>query len=221
VVYDDLRARLCEPTREFHNIGHIDDCLRRLDDVRPHLGDADAVELALWFHDAVYVPGDPTNERRSAELFLSHAAGAPAALRRRVSALILTTRRNRTPRDNDCRFIDDIDLAGFGSPWEEFMRNGDLLRREFATQSDADYYRGLATFLTSLRAQAAAVPDRLVCQALRGPGAAQSRAPARRARRAGMSAQRHPSGTNSLRGRTCRRSGRCRPLRCSRRTRPR
>src|SRR5689334_9923752 len=83
VVYDDLCARLEEPGRKFHNIGHIDDCLERFDDVRRHLEDPDAVELALWFHDAVYVPGDATNERRSAELFLSHAAGARPALRRR------------------------------------------------------------------------------------------------------------------------------------------
>jgi predicted metal-dependent HD superfamily phosphohydrolase len=150
-VFADLRARLLEPGRRFHNMGHIDDCLARLDEVERHVEDPDAVELALWFHDAVYVPGDAANERRSAELFLSHAAGARPRFRRRVIALILTTRRNRTPRDNDCRFIDDIDLAGFGSPWEEFMHNGNLLRREFATQSDADYYRGLSAFLTSLR----------------------------------------------------------------------
>ena len=31
------------------------------------------------------------------------------------------------------------------------MHNGGLLRREFATQSDTDYYRGLTAFLTSLR----------------------------------------------------------------------
>ena len=151
VVYDDLYGRLQEPGRKFHNIGHIDDCLARLDEVKRHLVDPDAVELGLWFHDAVYVPGDPTNERRSAELFYSHAAGAPPMFRRRVGALILTTQRSRTPRNNDCKFIDDIDLAGFGSPWDEFMYNGDLLRREFALQSDADYYRGLAAFLTSLR----------------------------------------------------------------------
>ena len=115
------------------------------------LDDRDAVELALWFHDAVYDPGDPTNERRSAELFLKHSAGARAHFRRRVSALILTTRRNRTPRSNDCKFIDDIDLAGFGSPWDDFMYNGNLLRREFALQSDKDYYRGLTAFLGLLR----------------------------------------------------------------------
>jgi len=150
-VYADLRARLGEQNRQFHNIGHIDDCLSRFDEVARHLDDPDAVELALWYHDAVYVPGDATNERNSAALFLTHAAGARPSLRRRVTALILTTRRNRTPRSNDCKFIDDIDLAGFGSPWEEFMHNGGLLRREFATQSDPDYYRGLTAFLTSLR----------------------------------------------------------------------
>jgi len=150
-VFADLHARLGEKNRQFHNMGHIDECLRRFDEVARHLDDPDAVELGLWFHDAIYVPGDATNERRSAALFLTHAAGARPAFRRRVTALVLTTRRNRTPRTNDCKFIDDIDLAGFGSPWDEFMYNGGLLRREFATQSDADYYRGLTAFLTSLR----------------------------------------------------------------------
>jgi predicted metal-dependent HD superfamily phosphohydrolase len=150
-VYADLAARLGEPGRFFHNLGHIDDCLRRFDTIAAHLADRDAVEIALWFHDAVYVPGDPTNERRSAQLFLVQSQGARPVFRRRVTALILTTKRDRTPRGNDCKFIDDIDLAGFGSPWDEFMRNGALLRQEFAKQTEADYNRGLAGFLGGLR----------------------------------------------------------------------
>lgn len=153
-VYADLCSRMNSPGRRFHNLGHIDDCLRRFDEVARHLDDRDAVELGLWFHDAVYVPGDPTNERRSAELFLRQSAGARGVLRRRVTALILTTKRDRTPRSNDSKFIDDIDLAGFGASWDEFMRNGELLRNEFAKQSDADYNRGLSSFLLSLRRRA-------------------------------------------------------------------
>jgi len=154
VVYADLCARLGEPGRAFHNLGHIDDCLHRFDDVAPRLIDRDAVELGLWFHDAVYQPGDPNNERRSAELFLTQSEGARPVLRRRVAALVLTTKRDRTPRSSDCKFIDDIDLAGFGAPWEEFMANGVLLRHEFARQTDAEYNRGLVAFLTSLRRRA-------------------------------------------------------------------
>lgn len=150
-VYRDLSAQLDAPGRAFHNMRHVDDCLLRFDEVAPLLVDPDAVELALWFHDVVYVPGDPANERRSAERFLVHAAGAPALLRRRVVALILATERSRAPRTNDARFIDDIDLAGFGGSWEAFARNSQRLRREFATVDEDVYARGQWKFLSRLR----------------------------------------------------------------------
>lgn len=151
IVYRDLVLQLDAPGRAFHNMRHIDDCLRRFDEVRSRLDDPDAVELALWFHDSVYVPGDPANERRSADLFVTHAAGAPAAFRRRVVALILATERSRAPRTRDARFIDDIDLAGFGQPWDAFARNSRRLRREFASVDDDAYHRGQWKFLSQLR----------------------------------------------------------------------
>ncbi len=150
-VYADLRGRLDGVDRRFHNLGHIADCLQRFDEVAALVADRDAVEMALWFHDAVYVPGDPANERRSAELFLSVSQGAQPLFRRRVCALVLTTKRAWAPRGRDREFIDDIDLAGFGAPWDEFMRHGDLLREEFAAQSDDEYYTGQARFLDLLR----------------------------------------------------------------------
>ena len=50
------RRRLGGDDRRFHNLQHIDDCLHRFDEVAPLLDDRDAVEMALWCHDAVYVP---------------------------------------------------------------------------------------------------------------------------------------------------------------------
>ena len=150
-VYAELARLLDGPDRRFHNSSHIADCLARFDEVTALLHDRDAVEMGIWFHDAIYVPGDPTNERRSAQLFLSLSEGARPLFRRRVCALIMTTKRAVAARGNDRKFIDDIDLAGFGASWEEFMRHGDLLREEFAAQSDPEYYRGLAAFLAVLR----------------------------------------------------------------------
>src|SRR5678815_1545480 len=75
-VYAELRRRYDEPFREYHNLRHILDCLRLCDEIGPLLVDRDAVEIALWFHDAVYDRGSSTNELRSAELFLSMSAGA-------------------------------------------------------------------------------------------------------------------------------------------------
>lgn len=150
-VFADLRDRLNAPGREFHNLGHIDDCLLRFDEVRDRLVHPDAVEMALWFHDAIYDAGDPTNERRSADLFVDYADGASASFRRRVVALVMATERKQAPRTDDARFIDDIDLSGFGSSWASFARNSQRLREEFARMSDDDYYRGQWRFLSRLR----------------------------------------------------------------------
>jgi predicted metal-dependent HD superfamily phosphohydrolase len=149
-AHGDLCRRLDGPDRRFHNLNHIQDCLHRFDEVASLLVDPDAVEIAIWFHDAVYVPSDAENERLSAELFLAQSPGAEPAFRRRVCGLILSTRHQRPARSHDRRFIEDIDLAGFGASWEEFMRHGALLREEFAAQSDAEYRAGQVAFLRRL-----------------------------------------------------------------------
>ncbi len=149
-VYAELARRLGAPDRRFHNLDHIHECLHHLDRVAALVRDRDAMELALWFHDAEYTPGDASNERRSAGLFVDLAAGAAPLLRRRVVGLILATRHRQPARTHDRRFIEDIDLIGFGAPWEKFMHNGDLLREEFAAQPDRQYYAGQVSFLSVL-----------------------------------------------------------------------
>ncbi|MEO8508833.1 MAG: hypothetical protein ABI593_14485 [Betaproteobacteria bacterium] len=149
-VHRELCRRLGGPDRRFHNLDHVEDCLHRFDEVASLLADPDAVEIAIWFHDAIYVPSDAENERLSAEWFLAQSTGAEPGFRRRVCGLILSTRHQRPARSHDRRFIEDIDLAGFGASWEEFMRHGALLREEFAAQSDKEYEAGQLTFLRRL-----------------------------------------------------------------------
>jgi len=150
-VFADLCRLYNAPYRRYHNLGHIVDCLRLVDEVGPLLDNRDAVEFGLWFHDAVYDTGVTTNEWRSAELFLEVSAGATFAFRHRVCGHILATRHMGTVRGNDRCFLVDIDLSGFGAPWEEFMRNGALLREESSDQPDARYHAGQVMFLTALQ----------------------------------------------------------------------
>ena len=150
-VYADLCRLYAAPYRHFHNLSHIQDCMRLVDEVAPLLVDRDAVEFGLWFHDAIYDTGATTNEWRSAELFLTVSAGASFVFRHRVCGHILATRHTGTARGNDRRFIVDIDLSGFGAPWEEFMRNGGLLREESSGKSDAQYHTGQVAFLSRLQ----------------------------------------------------------------------
>jgi predicted metal-dependent HD superfamily phosphohydrolase len=150
-VYGELQSRYSAPYRRFHNLAHIRECMCRVDEVAALLVDPDAVELALWFHDVVYEVGAATNERRSAEMFLALSPGARFAFRHRVCGLIMATRHVRSVHGNDRRFIVDIDLSGFGAPWDEFMRNGTCLREESAAVPDAEYHAAQARFLQCLQ----------------------------------------------------------------------
>jgi predicted metal-dependent HD superfamily phosphohydrolase len=151
-IYADLVARYGEPHRRYHTIGHVDDCLERFDAVRHLTEEPAAVELALWLHDAICTPGARDNERRSAELYLAHAAGATPRFQRHVCSMILAS-RHCGPCHGDWRYVCDIDLAGFAHRWPKFRDTTDLVRAEFPHQSDAEFARALAPFLESLQAR--------------------------------------------------------------------
>lgn len=149
-VGGELMRLYAEPHRRFHTLQHIDDCLRRFDEVDALIKHPDAVEIALWFHDAIYVPGAPDNEERSVTFFQRESSGATPAFAARVADLIMATKHLESAQSGDLGFMVDIDLRGFADPWELFMAKGDELRAEHADQSDADYYRAQLRFLGRL-----------------------------------------------------------------------
>ena len=68
-VYNDLARHYSEPSRYYHGWTHLTHCLREFDKAANRMEIPDIVELAIWFHDAVYVPGAIDNEQLSADLF--------------------------------------------------------------------------------------------------------------------------------------------------------
>ena len=110
----------------------------------------DAVELAVWFHDAVYQPGNNSNEADSAAMF-RHAAGAAAPLLvDRVASMILDTTHDHKPTDPNGGFMVDIDLASLGRPWPSFAKDSRLLREEQADVPDTTFFAAQEVFLQKL-----------------------------------------------------------------------
>src|SRR5438128_125494 len=70
-----LSKRYAETHRAYHTIEHIVHCLDELEEARSLAADPVAVEMALWYHDAVYDPRSTNNEARSADMAL-HVATA-------------------------------------------------------------------------------------------------------------------------------------------------
>ena len=63
--YERITAMYAEPHRHYHNRQHIADCLTEFDHVREVAVEPDAVEFAIWFHDALYDPCAGDNEALS------------------------------------------------------------------------------------------------------------------------------------------------------------
>ena len=67
-LYEILFHAYTEPHRCYHNVQHIVECLDLYRQVKALLCQPAWVELAIWFHDAVYDPQSNENEMRSALL---------------------------------------------------------------------------------------------------------------------------------------------------------
>jgi predicted metal-dependent HD superfamily phosphohydrolase len=126
-------------------------CFGQLDLAYTLIQDPDAVEMALWFHDAIYTPSSSENEKESAEFFVRAARDhfQPSFIRK-VYELILVTAHKELAQECNKQFVADIDLSSFGVDWEEFLRDTKALREEEADSSDAVFYPAHAKFLNSL-----------------------------------------------------------------------
>jgi predicted metal-dependent HD superfamily phosphohydrolase len=153
-IYAGLAELYGESHRHYHTLNHIRHCLAEFDRAAALMDHPDAIEMALWFHDAIYQPGASDNEWRSAELFRQWSNGrGPPAFQRRVHELIMATTHQESPHDQDARFMVDIDLSSFGLPWEQCAQDGRLIRAEFADLHDDEYYPGHLQFLRVLQSR--------------------------------------------------------------------
>ncbi|WP_420466590.1 N-methyl-D-aspartate receptor NMDAR2C subunit [Panacagrimonas sp.] len=129
----ELRHRYSEPHRAYHTLHHLAECLQLLEQVRGFNASSAELELAIWFHDAVYNPRLSDNELRSADWARRELrrAGASVDLQDRVGALIMVTSHDGAPQTDDERLLSDIDLAILGSGPTRFDEYERQVRSEY------------------------------------------------------------------------------------------
>src|SRR5919108_136559 len=109
---EDLLARWSESHRKHHTVTHLHETLDAIG-VLADGGvefDREAVELAGWFHDAIYEIGRDDNEDRSAALARKLLAASPIC--EEVARLVLVTKTHK-PADDDVNgaVLSDADLS--------------------------------------------------------------------------------------------------------------
>jgi predicted metal-dependent HD superfamily phosphohydrolase len=150
-VFDDLVTRYTAVNRRYHTLAHIDACLQVFDRVRTVAQHPDLIELAIWFHDAIYDSRRSDNEESSARLAVDALArlGVPPATTQAVHDLILVTRHTAPPADPDAALLVDIDLSILGQSASVFDEYEAGIRFEYSWVPDPDFRAGRSTLLQS------------------------------------------------------------------------
>ena len=150
--YKELVALYGEDTRSYHNLVHIVHTLRELDSVGHLVDNKDMLELALWYHDAIYDTRAKNNEEKSAELAIKRL-GEARFNNDYVSCienLILNTKHGKKPEDKDARYLTDIDLTILGKPVLEFDEYEKDIREEYSWVPDMQFMQGRTAVLNTI-----------------------------------------------------------------------
>ena len=118
---DRLLARHREKHRRYHTVAHVAWVVRHVDSLAAHepVEHLDEIVAAAFYHDAVYEPTYPANERASARLARRDltALGWSAERADRVAAMIEATEHTAAPSppSGDTAILIDADLSILGA----------------------------------------------------------------------------------------------------------
>ena len=142
-TYRELVAAYSQKHRHYHTGAHIDDCLGHLPSVAKIADNEHEIELALWFHDAIYKPLSANNERHSADWACNflRTNGAVRDARDRVQRLIMVTEHDAPTETRDESILVDIDLSILGAEPAVYDRFEAAVRKEYKVVPEF-LYRG-------------------------------------------------------------------------------
>lgn len=129
LTYDALIKAYAEKHRAYHTFDHIAACLRHFDAVKDQIDHPLEVELALWFHDAIYKPFSSSNEKDSAiwaQEFFELNAYEDDEVVDRIFDLIMVTEHSGATKTRDEELMIDIDLSILGTApeiYDQFEKN--------------------------------------------------------------------------------------------------
>ena len=137
-VFEQLVGRYSEAHRKYHSLQHLTECVCVLEPVLFLATRPAEVELALWFHDAIYEPQRSDNEEQSAAWARAALVecGVSSESAERVRRLVMATRHAAHSDWPDEQLVVDVDLYILGAPEERFAEYERQIREEYAFVPD-------------------------------------------------------------------------------------
>ncbi len=164
LLNDALKAELAAlyraPERHYHGLAHIEALLALAAEYHRALTDPEAIEAAIWFHDAVYDSHAKDNEAQSAALARAKLAGRTGEDRiGRIATMIEATATHEVPAFDDAgaakdaALLLDMDLSILGAAPDVFDAYEQAVRREYDWVEEAAWRAGRGTVLRGFLAR--------------------------------------------------------------------
>ncbi|TIS59972.1 MAG: hypothetical protein E5W93_11155 [Mesorhizobium sp.] len=159
VLKSELSALYRAEDRHYHSLAHIEAMLALAAQYRHLLHDPEAVEAAIWFHDAVYDSRAKDNEAKSATLAEQKLGRRIRAERLgRIVAMINASATHQLPpldgtAARDAALFLDMDLAILGAEPDAFDAYETAVRREYGWVEEPMWRAGRAAVLKSFLAR--------------------------------------------------------------------
>jgi len=153
-LLDGLLARHREKHRRYHTAAHVAWVIRHVDELASveQVEHLDEVIAAAFYHDAVYEPAYPANERASARLARRDLAsiGWAAEVVDRVASMIEATEHDASDAGRvtgDTAVLLDADLAILGADPAAYSTYVTGVRSEYRHVTDDDWRTGRSAVL--------------------------------------------------------------------------
>ncbi len=146
--------------RHYHSLIHIEALLALAAEHHSALTDPEAVEAAIWFHDAIYDSRNPNNEALSAALAARMLDGRTDKERiERIAAMIEATATHELPdaydaaARRDAALFLDMDLSILGAAPDDFDAYERGVRLEYGWVVEPAWRAGRAAILRKFLAR--------------------------------------------------------------------
>jgi predicted metal-dependent HD superfamily phosphohydrolase len=151
-VFDRLVEAYSESHRHYHTLEHLSEMFKVAGKLMDSASDPAAIQLAIWFHDAIYDSHAKDNEERSAALAIEllQPLGISEATLTHVRSMILATAHvGGEFADVDTDLLLDADLAILSAEEKRYARYAADVRKEYFWVEEPAYRAGRAKVLES------------------------------------------------------------------------
>ena len=145
-LWKDIELHYTTKDRHYHNLSHIFNMLKQLDQIQTKIEDLDSLRFAIWYHDIIYKSTKKDNEEKSALFALKRLKRINFKPERAQSVehLILSTKKHNilVTQNNDNAVLLDLDLSILGTDWNTYKKYISNIRKEYKIYPDFMYNPG-------------------------------------------------------------------------------